>query len=267
MPRPIAEHAEGILRSLNMWKVPVNPLDIARQEGILLKEGAYSDGFDARIEYYADHHVFCIFYAQSAGWRTEGRVRFSLSHELGHYFIEEHRQLLLKGKVHDSVSDFRSRDPIEIQADEFAADLLMPMPLFRAELDRFRSGLCTLDDLSTLATRLGTSLTSVGRRYCESDREPCTILFSDNGLIRWSHSSEDMKRKLLYFYPYNNAPPHGSKTAALWEMIHTGTATGKIEGSVAANVWFDMPRARYLWEEARPLGNTGRVITQLTIES
>jgi Zn-dependent peptidase ImmA (M78 family) len=267
MPRPIAELAEGILRSLNMWKVPVNPLDIARQEGILLKEGSYSDGFDARIEYYADHHVFCIFYAQSAGWRTDGRVRFTLSHELGHYFIEDHRQLLLSGKVHDSVSDFRSRDPIEIQADEFAADLLMPMPLFRAELDGFRSGFCTLDDLSTLATRLGTSLTSVGRRYCESDREPCTILFSDSGLIRWSHSSEDMKRKLLYFYPYNSAPPRGSKTAALWEMIHNGTATGKIEGSVAANVWFDMPRARYLWEEARPLGNTGRVITQITIES
>ena len=131
-----------------------------------------------------------------------GRVHFSIAHELGHFYLPAHRERLLKGIMHNSVIDFGSRTPIEIEADEFAADLLMPMELFRAELNRFRNGFCDLNDLSKLAARLGTSLTSTARRYCESDREPCTIFFSENGVIRWGHSSEDMKRTGMYYYKY-----------------------------------------------------------------
>jgi Zn-dependent peptidase ImmA (M78 family) len=267
VPSEIAELAERVLRSLNMWRLPVDPFAIAEQEGILLKPNSYSAGFDARIEYYPTYNRFCIFYNEPFAWRTQGRVRFSIGHELGHYYIDEHQQRLRSGNVHDSISDYCSRDETECQADEFAAELLMPMALFRPELDHFHNGFCTLDDLALLASRLGTSITSTARRYCQSDREPCTIFFSTNGLIRWGNWSDDMKSRYMYFYPYNTAPPRGSKTGLLWDKIKQGEPVDNIEGTVNAHLWFERPRANYLWEEARTLGATGRIITQLTPES
>jgi hypothetical protein len=264
MASPSAELAEGILRSFGMWKIPVDPFRIVEHEGIFLSPGVYGERFDARIEYYRDVDNFCIFYEEPAGWRTEGRVKFSIAHELGHFYLPAHRQRLRSGNWHNSVSDFASRDEAEAEADEFAADLLMPMDLFRKELDRFRLGFCDLDDLFTLANRLGTSITSTARRYCESDREACTIFFSRGGRIWWNRFSEDMRRLGLYFYPYDTAPPTGSKTAEFWEQAGAGTTPERLSGRVASHVWFQWPKRDYLWEEVAALGNTGRVITQLT---
>lgn len=263
MPTASAVLAERVLRSFNLWRLPVRPLEIAVQEGIVVHSGFFGEGFDARIEYYRSQAGFCIFCAEPGGWRTEGRVRFSIAHELGHFYLPAHRERLLQGIGHNSESDFRSRDPAELDADEFAADLLMPMPLFRVELNSFRSGFCTLDDLSRLAQRLGTSLTSTAIRYCASDREPCTIFFSTNGMMHWGKASQDMRLLGMYFCETRDPPPAGSKTAELWANIRAGGAGDKLEGRVAAEVWFKWPKASYLWEEAMPLGQN-RVITQLT---
>jgi Zn-dependent peptidase ImmA (M78 family) len=265
MSTPSAILAERTLRSLGMWKIPVDVFELARKEGIYLSPGHYGgECFDGRIEYYSDLEEFCIFHEEARGSRTEGRVRFTIAHELGHYFLPEHREKLRQGAWHNSVADFASRDPREVEADEFAADLLMPMELFRHELRRFRLGWCDLDDLFTLANRLGTSVTSTARRYCESDCEPCTIFFSMDGLIRWNRFSEDMKLLGMYFYPFDTAPPVGSKTAEFWKEIQAGSSPEKMSGPVSSEVWFKWPKRENLWEEVASLGATGRVITQLT---
>lgn len=266
MSDPIADLAREVLQTFRLWRLPVDPLEIIRKEGIELEKGDYGEEFDARIEYYPQLDDFCIFQQQSGGWRTEGRVRFSLAHELGHYYLPEHARRLREGKTHNSVGDYRSRDPLELQADEFAAALLMPFELFRRELDSFRCGFCDLKDIGRLADRLGTSLTSTARRYCQCDREPCTVFFSEAGAVRWGVASTDMKMRQMYYYKNGNAPPDGSKTAALWDQLDRGEQGDLVSGTVDAYAWFDYPRAKYLWEEAMPLGNTGIVITQLTPE-
>ena len=263
MPTASAKLAENVLQSFNLWRLPVRPLEIAAQEGIIVQPGFFGEGFDARIEYYRSQHGFCIFHAQPGGWRTDGRVQFSLAHELGHFYLPAHRERLLKGIRHNSESDFESSNRTELEADEFAADLLMPMELFRAQLNSFRNGFCTIDNLATLAKRLETSLTSTARRYCESDREPCTIFFSTNGLMHWGTASQDMQLLGMYFCETNNPPPAGSKTAELWAKIRAGEQAEKMEGRVPAEVWFKWPKAANLWEEAMPLGQN-RVITELT---
>ncbi len=263
MPTASAQLAEKVLRSFNLWRLPVRPQEIAAKEGIVVRPGFFGEGFDARIEYYPSQEGFCIFHAEHGGWTTAGRVRFSLAHELGHFYLPAHRKRLLNGGSHNSESDFGSRNSGEFEADEFAADLLMPMDLFRAQLNSFRSGFCTLSDLARLAERLGTSLTSTARRYCESDRESCSIFFSTNGLMHWGRASYDMQSLGLYFCETNNPPPPNSKTAELWAKIHAGEPTETIEGRLPAEVWFKWPKAAYLWEQAMPLGRN-RVITELT---
>jgi hypothetical protein len=246
-----------------MWSIPVDPFEIACKEGIHISPGHYGKDFDGRIEYYRDLDQFCIFHELPGGLRTEGRVKFTIAHELGHFYLPDHRDRLRRGEWHNSESDFASRDPREAEADEFAADLIMPMELFRKELDRFRQGWCDLDDLFTLANRLGTSITSTARRYCDSDREPCTVFFSRNGLIWWNRSSEDMRRLGLYFYPFDSATCL-SKTADYWATVQAGAVPEKLSGRVPSEVWFKWPKRDYLWEEVTALGGSGRAITQLT---
>jgi Zn-dependent peptidase ImmA (M78 family) len=264
MPSLSAELAVKVLRAHRMYSLPIDPFAIARKEGIVIKPGVYGDDFDARIEHYPALKAYCIFHAEPGGWRTEGRVRFSLAHELGHFYLPEHRVRLRNCQVHNSQTDFVSRDPHELEADEFAANLLMPLELFRAELKTFRGGFCTIQDMLKLANRLGTSVTSTARRYCESDGEACTIYFSEGGRVRWGKASEDMNRTGMYWYQYGTPAPDGSKTAEYWNQFYAGERPERLAGQVDADVWFSRPGAAVLWEEVMPLGNTGRVITQLT---
>lgn len=235
MPSATAALAEETLRSFRLWKLPVDPFEIVKREGIKLSSGIYGDKFDARIEYYKSIGEFCIFYNLASGWRTEGRVKFSLGHELGHYYLPHHRERLRNGYRHNSVTDFVSRDPMEAEADNFSADLIMPMELFRKEIKTFLGEFCTLKDLGQLANRLGTSLTSTARRYCESDHEPCTIYFSDDGVIDWGKASEDMRLTGMYWWDYGTPPPDGSNTAKYWEKIGDGGPAERIASCVDAD--------------------------------
>ena len=85
-----------------------------------------------------------------------------------------------------------------------------------------------------------------------------------NGVVRWNSFSEDMKYLGMYYYPFNEPPPLGSKTAEYWQQINAGCVPEKLAGRVASEVWFDWPKSDYIWEEVTSLGATGRVITQIS---
>lgn len=78
------------------------------------------------------------------------RQRFTIAHEIGHFIL--HRKLLDDGDVVDDTF-YRSRFPsrIETEANEAAAEILMPFNLIRIETDR---GLVTPE---ALAERFGVS--------------------------------------------------------------------------------------------------------------
>lgn len=170
---------------------------------------------------------------------------------------------MLSGKCHSSKSNFVSRDRIEQQADEFAASLLMPMELFRHQIRTLRSSVASLTDLCRLAEeRFQTSITSTVRRYCQSDVEPCAVVFSRNRIVQWCQFSEDMRLTGMGFIPFGSQIPAGTVTQ---ELLEKGIK--KIEGAVDPWRWFDSPRYRgKLWEEAMTLGSSEMVLTYLTYQ-
>ncbi len=116
------------------------------------------------------------------------RRRFTICHELGHFLCPFHMPptgdqflcssddmgLIWAGKE-DSVAY------MEVEANRFAALLLMPLPYFRKEL-RVRRGV-DLDDILALATRYDSSREATARRYVEVQDEPCAIIISHKGRI------------------------------------------------------------------------------------
>jgi IrrE N-terminal-like domain len=261
------EIAENTLSALGIRQLPVNPYEIATEEGIELAAGLYGERFDARIEYIRSVDTFILYYRSAQHGRTEGRVRFSLAHELGHFYLPGHRAYLLSGKSHNSVSDFRSRDPREEEADEFAAALLMPRKLFAAELKTRRLTICTLADLSRLADAVfETSLTSTVRRYCQFDWEACSMVVSEGGTVKWAKHSDSMRALGLGFIEYGMRVPNTSPTAKLWERLKTEKTLDRVESRVDPELWYNRSHRSHLWEEAMPLGYTGQVLTFLTLE-
>jgi Zn-dependent peptidase ImmA (M78 family) len=265
MPTSSNELARQVLQTHDRWTLPVDPFAIAKDEDIQLAPGYYGDGFDARIEYVPEVKRFVIYYRNEGQGRPRGRVNFSIAHELGHFFLPSHREQLLAGEMHNSVSDFRSTRRQEQEADDFAANLLMPRELFRAEVQRFRQRVCTLAEMSKLADqRLKTSITSTARRYCESDIEACSVVFSHEGIVRWAMHSQDMKAKNMKFVPANMTVPRGSKSEELWRHASSQSRAVSSEGVVSASIWFENPFADQLWEDVMFLGGTGFSITLLT---
>ncbi|MCB7129869.1 MAG: hypothetical protein J3T61_10080, partial [Candidatus Brocadiales bacterium] len=60
MADEIRQAAETVLRDLGLWRLPVEPLLIAKEEGIQLAPSHYGLGFDARIEYFPEFDRFGI---------------------------------------------------------------------------------------------------------------------------------------------------------------------------------------------------------------
>jgi len=265
MPATINELSREVLQIHERWRLPVDPFEIAKDEDIQLAPGNYSEGFDARIEFVPEAKRFVIYYRDEGAGRPRGRVHFSIAHELGHFYLPHHRQQLLAGQMHNSNSDFRSIQRHEQEADEFAANLLMPRDLFVGEVARFIQRVCTLAELAQLAEqRLKTSLTSTARRYCQCDIEACSIVFSDSGIVRWAMHSEDMKAKNMRYIPINTGLPIGSRTKELCDRSSEASSNGASEGVVNASLWFENPYCESVWEDGLLLGRTGFALTMLT---
>jgi len=180
----IAELAEAVADEHCPGGV-VSPEAIAHASGITLSFGGYGEGFDGMLEHRSGRfHIFCNTDRVSFG--DSPRARFTLAHELGHYYIDDHRRALASGAVapHPSQCDSESSVLAEQEADRFAASLLMPSGRFNALARRSARGLA---GILALADAFKTSITSTAIRYAAADISPCAV-------VKWNWKGYAWKR-------------------------------------------------------------------------
>lgn len=266
-PMPTTVAAET-LAGLDICGLPVDPFDIARQEQIRLLPGVYDGCFDSRIEcrMKGGEKCFYILYAEAKpGERTEGRVRFSIAHELGHYYMPKHRDYLCSGVWHGSRTGFVSETPTEREADEFAAALLMPPGPFADLVKSMHMSVCATTELADLARRFGTSVTSTAIRYAELNLEACCVVLSRESTIAFGIASDGMKDLGLTWVRKGSRVPSTSVLGKALAGGPTGRG-GRLDGRTYSDIWFGGQPSRLLWEDSVVLGRTGYVLTLLTPE-
>src|SRR3546814_8530393 len=161
------QRAEAFLRDEGITTLPVDPFMIAASRDIEVKEKRdTTGGVSGMLLRHGD--VFGILYATHI--RSEGFHRFSVGHELGHYFLDGHiDHILPKDGIHTSHAGFVSANPYELEADQFAAGLLMPATPFKRALEKKEAGLqggeslaglCKTSLTATAIDRKSTSLNS-----------------------------------------------------------------------------------------------------------
>ena len=180
----LADLAEAVTAG---HKGRIEPLAIARALKITTSFGNYADAFDGLLEVQDGRfHIYCnLDRVESEG---APRARFTLGHELGHYFIDEHRDALLAGATpsHPSFCDYQSPHLIEVEADCFASNLLMPSSRFAADAKKVLRG---LPGIVKLAEAYGTSLTATAVRYLQMNLFPCVVVQWNNSGFHWKRLS------------------------------------------------------------------------------
>jgi hypothetical protein len=254
--------AERLLRDeLKIASLPVDPMAIARDRGILLEEmPSTSDGVSGML--IRLNNDFAIGYATHI--KSPGFRRFSVGHELGHYFLPGHVDAVLPaGTVqHTSNSGFVSDDRYELEADHFAAGLLMPSALFTAVMRHAGDG---LDAIDILAGRCITSLTATAIRYQQLTSEAVAVIQSKGGRIEFCFLSDRLRRlKPRRWLRKGDALPKGSVTLRLNADPTKIAKAERADGPANGAEWFvDFPDVE-LFEEAVGLGSFGRTLTILT---
>ncbi|MBX3323919.1 MAG: ImmA/IrrE family metallo-endopeptidase [Phycisphaeraceae bacterium] len=231
--------AESLIERLDIRKTPIDPIAIAATERRILRlcPGDYKASFDGRLEYHPSKDRFLCFYNtkydRPGEQRHAPRTRFSLAHELGHFFIEAHHEYLRSGgKSHPSRSEFVASTPVERQADCFAAHLLMP--------DRLVKPLVNQEELSVelidlVASTFQTSFVSAALRAVECSHFFGAVAAVRNGKVIWVKPSAPLIERGVY--PGERGPLRSKSAQQAWGEFEAGAASVTDRGGWARD-WF-----------------------------
>ncbi|MGJ8596775.1 ImmA/IrrE family metallo-endopeptidase [Sulfitobacter sp.] len=241
---------------------PVDPFAIAEAEDITIEpKKADQVGVSGGIIFHNDN--VGIFYATNI--KSEGFRRFTVAHELGHYFLEGHPEEILKiAPIHISKAGFsQGTNSIELEADHFASGLLMPSKLVGDVFGGSKVGLDAIVALSSLAE---CSLTASAIRAAECCDYPMAVIVSSGGNIAYAFMSESFKKLDKLAFLRKGSPLPTTTTLQFNKdaknVAHSRTTCG--ETSLAQ--WFSCNRRLSLDEEVIGLGSYGYTLTVLSSE-
>lgn len=169
----IADLAEDIGRRF-LVKGKVNLEKIAKSKGIQFIKNSYENYFVGELIHYA-RKFYIILNTDQLSKSENGRVRFTIAHELGHYFIDGHRSKLSKGEslsFDGSLSDKECKK-IEMAANHFAAHLLMPKEYFIKKAKKFEPGFA---GILVLKAQFDTSIESTTKHYVNLNLSACVMI-------------------------------------------------------------------------------------------
>ena len=196
--------------------------------------------------------------------RSDGFIRFTVAHELGHYLLEGHAEEICKaGGHHHSRAGFTQGDQrIEIEADHFASGLLMPTRLVREFLNGSTIG---LESILELANRAECSVTASAIRAAECAEHPLCIIVSADRSICYAFMSDAFKKLRPGGFLRKGTTLPDSLTRQFNDEPERVEVGDRDCGQTDMVEWFG-GRSLPLDEEVIGLGSYGRTLTVLSNE-
>ena len=167
--------------------------------------------------------------AYNASLPSQGRIRFTKAHELGHYILHRALQQEFTCRREDML-DWSGENNLEAEADKFASYLLMPLNDFRQQIDNQ----VTLDMFSNCADRYGVSLTAVILKWLSYTELKAVLVMSNDGFMNWASSSNPAFKSGAYFSTRNNTIPIPAMSLTANDNVIIHSAGEKIP----AKRWF-----------------------------
>lgn len=172
--------------------------EITKFEQVPVYYDNYENAFDGMLLYDLDNKDFHIHINTDNGnTQNSKRGRFTLAHELGHYFLDTHRLGLKYGLLepHASFHNINQKSLIEIEADYFASCLLMPKNKFKSfssEQNKLTGNKkFSIDTIIAVSDSFQTSLLSTLIRFGEVGTHEIFAVVSKDNIAKWFVRSHD----------------------------------------------------------------------------
>ncbi|MBK7128241.1 MAG: ImmA/IrrE family metallo-endopeptidase [Crocinitomicaceae bacterium] len=143
------------------------------------------------------------------------KKRFAAAHELGHYEMHRNLQPIFSDTEEDLMNWYKA-GPQEMEANEFAAEFLMPSEKFYNECLRKKFG---PEVIEHLANKFQVSKTSTILKFVNRGNHPVVIVFCKDNKMKWWKASHDFR----YFLEFerDKETPSGSVANELFTTKKT----------------------------------------------
>ena len=256
------QKAEALLREDGITGLEVDPFAIAASRDIEVRPKPSSvEGVSGMLLRHGD--AFGIYYATHIP--NEGFQRFSVAHELGHYFLDGHLDHILPTNgIHHSRAGFISADRYEMEADHFASGLLMPSKPFKRECNRESPGLAAVESLAACCK---TSLTATASRFAELTDDAVAVVISTGRVVDYCILSDRMKSLRDITWLRKGTPvPHRTQTSSFNADTQRVSRAERVQAEVDVMDWLGGRHSATLTEEVIGLGRYGKTLTILASE-
>lgn len=192
-----AQMAANLLLNSLGWSKPgdLSLNEIAFASNAYVKE-CDLEGSEGRILMNGDNAIISI--DSKVGF--ESKKKFILAHEIGHLTLHKGLSKLFSD-TDKTLNEWYANGKHEIEANQFASELLMPSDLFKF---RVKGNGMSLDLIRDTADYFGTSQTATLLKYKDLGDFPISIIYMKNGIVEWKKESSDFPLRFL---------PKGSKVS------------------------------------------------------
>jgi Zn-dependent peptidase ImmA (M78 family) len=123
--------ARKLLTQFELTKPPVAVEKIARQLGIKLVDHRFDSDISSLLVCKADQFIICVNESHHLN-----RRRFSVAHEIGHFMLHRDEAPYFHKDVgiYFRANSADLPDPKEVEANQFAAEILIPLTMIRKDL-------------------------------------------------------------------------------------------------------------------------------------
>lgn len=185
----------------------------------------------------------------------EGKKQFTAAHELGHVTIPSHAKT---NTFRCTNSDLMgtSKNSQELEANQFAAEWLMPLEIFKPRCRKLDPG---FDSISELGYEFNVTLTAAATRFVETTDHEVMLVASANGMMKYFKPSQDFPYKLDFGRLPNTYARNNLSGKPIQEEFMT----------VSSDEWFRgiQPESGEVLEYSVKLGDYDTVLTMLWVES
>lgn len=247
-------YAQSLLEELGIRGV-ADVREVAARIGLSIEEGDVQ-GFEGALVRPIGVRIGIITIQKSI--REKGRKNFTIAHEIGHFVLPNHEtsdNVCLSNQIESWSKDTNS---YELEANEFAGELLIPSSYASDKVIALPPGLRVVREI---AQECNASLTASARRFCELTHERCAMVVSKGERIAWYKPSED------FGFHVRVGDEIKDGTIAFDCFAERRVPTEPVP--VSASLWLAnanlLPDAK-IWEESLLLPYYGIVLTLLWIK-
>lgn len=240
--------ARALLKTFPALAFPV-PLDVYLQHvnAKVSEDGAMGLGEDGCMMSHKGRHEITVNARHS-----EKRKRFTICHEIGHIVLD------LLSDHGGSAGTYERRPLNEVCCDVFAAELLLPVQLFKPVLDDM---ILSVETLTLLSDAFDASYFATGSRAVALSREPAAFVISHGGVIKYAFRSVPLRQSNVWV-SCGGRLPEGSQSRAVRDDC---AAQGRLEHD--ADMWFEAESGATVYEEAVHDASRDLTMTLLVCEA